>query len=401
MKSKPDLALDSSSIGGRVRSKKQKAGVGPSESMDISGSSLDLTAEGENLSRVVAEPTSPAVEAYRFHPVGPLSIIRVERVANWREKYHLSNDVAIRIPGPIDRVLDFKVDEVPVYEGFFESGFRDRVPSLVAKVSEALEIYPGVPSTDSSLGKRTTERVLKLPIERRQVPFLVSREALERCSIWGSKGEEALAEYKRAFEVISAKMIAPKRAAPSTHTSQYQKTMKRRFLGSSKKEPADSRTILLFTTLLFTTLLFIGVLFNTKLLIEILFIGGTVHLDTIHLASIDTVHTPSIDTVHTPSIDTVYPPSIDTIHPPLIDTVHSPSIDTVHSPSIDTVHPPSIDNVHPASIDIVHRDTVLRDARMMNNMDLKRAELSRRSRDHHGRFLGARRVLGVGGWRKA
>ncbi|KAH0862686.1 hypothetical protein HID58_079897 [Brassica napus] len=118
MKSKPDLALDSSSIGGRVRSKKQKAGVGPSESMDISGSSLDLTAEG-------------------------------------------------------------------------------------------------VPSTDSSLGKRTTERVLKLPIERRQVPFLVSREALERCSIWGSKGEEALAEYKRAFEVISAKMIAPKRAAPS------------------------------------------------------------------------------------------------------------------------------------------------------------------------------------------
>ena len=83
------------------------------------------------------------MEAYRFHPVGPLSIIRVERVANWREKYHLSNDVAIRIPGPIDRVLDFKVDEVPVYEGFFESGFRDRVPSLVAKVSEALEIYPG------------------------------------------------------------------------------------------------------------------------------------------------------------------------------------------------------------------------------------------------------------------
>nr|VDD54574.1 unnamed protein product [Brassica oleracea] len=215
MKSKPDLALDSSSIGGRVRSKKQKAGVGPSESMDFSGSSLDLTAEGENLSRVVAEPTSPAVEAYRFHPVGPLSIIRVERVANWREKYHLSNDIAIRIPGPTDRVLDFKVDEVPVYEGFFESGFRDRVPSLVAKVSEALEIYPGVPSTDSSLGKRTTERVLKLLIERRQVPFLVSREALERCSIWGSKGEEALAEYKRAFEVISAKMIAPKRAAPS------------------------------------------------------------------------------------------------------------------------------------------------------------------------------------------
>ncbi|KAF3570110.1 hypothetical protein F2Q69_00058925 [Brassica cretica] len=75
------------------------------------------------------------------------------------------------------------------------------------------------PADSRTIRKRTTERVLKLPIERRQVPFLVSREALERCSIWGdmsgSKGEEALAEYKRAFEVISAKMIAPKRAAPS------------------------------------------------------------------------------------------------------------------------------------------------------------------------------------------
>ncbi|KAF3541768.1 hypothetical protein F2Q69_00023307 [Brassica cretica] len=45
MKSKPDLALDSSSIGGRVRSKKQRSGIGPSELMDSSGSSLDLTAE--------------------------------------------------------------------------------------------------------------------------------------------------------------------------------------------------------------------------------------------------------------------------------------------------------------------------------------------------------------------
>ncbi|KAH0892951.1 hypothetical protein HID58_055380 [Brassica napus] len=51
------------------------------------------------------------------------------------------------------------------------------------------------------------------------VPFLVSRKALERCSIWGnmsgSKGEEALAEYKRALEVMSAKKAAPKRATLS------------------------------------------------------------------------------------------------------------------------------------------------------------------------------------------
>ncbi|KAF3511054.1 hypothetical protein F2Q69_00006508 [Brassica cretica] len=91
---------------------------------------------------------------------------------------------------------------------------------------EREEAPPDVPSVDSSLGKRKTERVLKLRIERRQVPFLVSKEALERCSIWGnmsgSKGEEALSEYRRAFEVMSAKKTAPKRAAPSENDDEVQ-----------------------------------------------------------------------------------------------------------------------------------------------------------------------------------
>ena len=52
-------------------------------------------------------------------PVGPLSSIGVDEVTNWRAKYHLSDDVIIRIPGPVDRVSDFEVDEVPVYEEFF------------------------------------------------------------------------------------------------------------------------------------------------------------------------------------------------------------------------------------------------------------------------------------------
>ncbi|KAF3607091.1 hypothetical protein DY000_02047839 [Brassica cretica] len=65
---------------------------------------------------------------------------------------------------------------------------------------------------DPSLGEKTIRQVLELPIERRQVPLLVSREALERCSIWR---EDALAEYKRALEVMSAKKAAPKRAAPN------------------------------------------------------------------------------------------------------------------------------------------------------------------------------------------
>ena len=143
MKSKPDLALDSSSTGSRVRSQKQRSGAGPSESTDSSGSSLDLTAEVENPSRAVADVSPPSVEVDRFLSLVPLSSIGVEEVANWRPKYHLSDDIIIRILGPVDRVSDFEVDKVPVYEGFFESCFRDRVSSLVAKVSEALEISPG------------------------------------------------------------------------------------------------------------------------------------------------------------------------------------------------------------------------------------------------------------------
>ncbi|KAG2247886.1 hypothetical protein Bca4012_088882 [Brassica carinata] len=119
MKSKPDLALNSSSIGGRVRSKKQRSGAGPSESMDSSGSSLDLTAEVENPSRTVTSVALLSPETYR-------------------------------VPGPIDRVSDFEADEVPVYEGFFESSFRDRVTSLVVKASEALEISPGQLNPPSS-----------------------------------------------------------------------------------------------------------------------------------------------------------------------------------------------------------------------------------------------------------
>ena len=107
MKSKPDLALDSSSTGSRVRSQKQRSGAGPSESTDSSGSSLDLTAEVENPSRAVADVSPPSVEVDRFLSLVPLSSIGVEEVANWRPKYHLSDEIIIRILGPVDRVSDF------------------------------------------------------------------------------------------------------------------------------------------------------------------------------------------------------------------------------------------------------------------------------------------------------
>ncbi|KAF2570049.1 hypothetical protein F2Q70_00003587 [Brassica cretica] len=123
------LKLNSPFSGGRIRSKKERSGFGSSESMDSSGSSLDLTSEVENLSRKVVDLAPSSAEVCEFPPVGPLSSIGVNEVSNWRAKYHLSDDVVIRIPGPIERVSDFEVDEVPVYEVFFESGFRDQVPS--------------------------------------------------------------------------------------------------------------------------------------------------------------------------------------------------------------------------------------------------------------------------------
>ena len=138
MKAESGLSVDSSSIGSRVRSSMVKDAVAPSVSMDSSDSSLDLTTEVEDPKAIVAQNVSRIAEGNWFPPIGPPSVIGVEEVADWRMKYNLPADVIIRVPGLEDRVLDFGVDEVPVYEGYFESGFRDRVPSLVAKISETL-----------------------------------------------------------------------------------------------------------------------------------------------------------------------------------------------------------------------------------------------------------------------
>ncbi|KAF2582599.1 hypothetical protein F2Q68_00004715 [Brassica cretica] len=137
-----DLALGSSSIGTRVHSRR-RVGNEACESMDSSESSLDLTAEIEELRNAAVGEAPPPAGGDRLSPVGPLSVIGVEEVANRREKFRLPNDITIRIPGPFDRVSDFDLGEIPVYEGFFESGFRDQIPSFVAEISKAVKISPG------------------------------------------------------------------------------------------------------------------------------------------------------------------------------------------------------------------------------------------------------------------
>ena len=72
------LSPDYSSVGSRVRSSRLR--VAPTESMDSSDSSLDLTAKAKNPKAIVAKTASP-VGGSRYPPIGPPSVIGAEEVA--------------------------------------------------------------------------------------------------------------------------------------------------------------------------------------------------------------------------------------------------------------------------------------------------------------------------------
>ncbi|KAH0852748.1 hypothetical protein HID58_078962 [Brassica napus] len=108
-----DLALGSSSIGTRVHSRRRVLNEACG-SMDSSDSSLDLTAEIEELRNAAVGEAPPPPGGDRLLPVGPLSVIGVEEVANWRKKCRILDEVTIRIPGPFYRVSDFELGEIPV-----------------------------------------------------------------------------------------------------------------------------------------------------------------------------------------------------------------------------------------------------------------------------------------------
>ncbi|KAH0867437.1 LOW QUALITY PROTEIN: hypothetical protein HID58_074459, partial [Brassica napus] len=151
------------------------------------------------------------------------------------------------------------VTEVPKRE-------RKRLPAFAGNWTEkfAFMRLPGflpiwqledLPRVDYSSGRETIERVLRLPIERRQIHFLVSKAALKGCSIWGemsgSKGDETLAEYKKALQVMSARKSAPKRAASVDDDEvQFLRSRKRLTVvatapSSSKKKSKASALLLL------------------------------------------------------------------------------------------------------------------------------------------------------------
>lgn len=131
----PSKTLDSP-IDSRVRSET----LG---SMNSSSLSPEPVSVAESPHSDDIENISSGDEAEGSLLVGPVSRIGKRDVEEWRRKYNLPQDLEIRIPGPSDRISDFRVDEVPIYEAYFESGFRDRMPSLIAKLSEHLDISPG------------------------------------------------------------------------------------------------------------------------------------------------------------------------------------------------------------------------------------------------------------------
>ncbi|WZZ50963.1 hypothetical protein YC2023_051070 [Brassica napus] len=87
----------------------------------------------------------------------------------------------------------------------FESGWTEKFAFMTLSVFSLVWCLADVSYRTSSVGKKTTDNVLKLPLERCQIPFLVSKEVLECCNMTGSIGEEALAAYKKALEAFSAK----------------------------------------------------------------------------------------------------------------------------------------------------------------------------------------------------
>ncbi|KAH0926455.1 hypothetical protein HID58_018711 [Brassica napus] len=73
--------------------------------------------------------------------------------------------------------------------------------------------------TDFSSGRHVIEQLLGIPVDRHEISFLVSEEALDRCSIRGvildPRGAEVLEEYKKALEVMAARKAAIHRVVPT------------------------------------------------------------------------------------------------------------------------------------------------------------------------------------------
>ncbi|KAL0716219.1 hypothetical protein Bca4012_065541 [Brassica carinata] len=128
-----------------------------------SASSVPLSAGGARLRKRVDSPASqsgsssdPGVEldgdllaplpltyTYIAPPlVGPASTVVEDDLVEWRSKYSLSPHIALRAPASEERASIHALGEIPVYEAFFETGFRGAVPALIVGLCDFFEISP-------------------------------------------------------------------------------------------------------------------------------------------------------------------------------------------------------------------------------------------------------------------
>ncbi|KAF2596165.1 hypothetical protein F2Q68_00010722 [Brassica cretica] len=145
---------------------------------------------------------------------------------------------------PVRKILKKDRKWLPAFKGNWTEKFAFMHLPAFSSIWQLEEL----PRVDYSSGKDTIEQVLKLPLERRQIPsreqsnikalqypgsashFLPYFFFIVADSIYfhvlgemsGSKGDEALAEYKKALKVISARKAAPKQVAPSKDDDEVQ-----------------------------------------------------------------------------------------------------------------------------------------------------------------------------------
>lgn len=91
--------LDPSPVGNRIKSRTL-------DSMSSSSLSPDRAAEAKSPRLNEIENISSDDEAEESPLLGPVSRIGKRDVEEWRRKYHLHQELFIRIPGPSDRISE-------------------------------------------------------------------------------------------------------------------------------------------------------------------------------------------------------------------------------------------------------------------------------------------------------
>ncbi|KAH0880085.1 LOW QUALITY PROTEIN: hypothetical protein HID58_067479 [Brassica napus] len=107
---------------------------------------------------------------------------------------------------PVREILKKDKKRLPAYEG----NWTDKFAFMHLSGFSSIWRLEDLPRVDYSSGEDTIEQVLKLPLERRQIPFLVSKASLKRCSIWEKRQAVAAAAPSSSKNKSKASGSSPK-----------------------------------------------------------------------------------------------------------------------------------------------------------------------------------------------